>query len=111
MWNEGPAVLKRFGKYYMNYSVNCYDNLHYSVACSEATSPLGPFIKYENNPILQYKENDFSGPGHNNFFVSKEGELLTSFHIHTFYDKPSGNRRACIAKVEFDENKKMKIVI
>ena len=109
-WNEGPALLKHNNKYYLNFSVNCYDNRNYCVGCSESSNPLGPFKKYEK-PILVYKENDFSGPGHNNFFRSKEGKLLTSFHIHTFYDNPSGNRRACIGEVCFDDLDRMKIII
>ena len=64
--------------------------------------PMGKFIKYDKNPILRYKENEFSGPGHNCFFTDKDGQLMTAFHIHTDYDKPSGDRRACIAPVRFD---------
>ena len=110
-WNEGPAVLKKNGTYYLNYSVNCFNNLNYCIACSESKNPLGPYKKYDNNPILKYRENDFSGPGHNNFFTTKEGVLMTSFHIHTYYDKPSGNRRACIGLVEFDNTDKMVIKV
>ena len=106
-WNEGPAVIKRNGKYYMNFSVNCFDNRNYCVGCSVADSPLGPFVKYSDNPILRYRENDFSGPGHNCFFTDEKGDLLTAFHIHTDYDKPSGDRRACIGKVGFSEEGKM----
>ena len=98
--------------YYLNYSMNCYDNRHYSVGCEESDSPLGPFKKYENNPILKYKEFEFSGPGHNNFFRRiEDNKLLTSFHIHTDYYNPSGDRRFCIGIVTFDENNKMKIEV
>ncbi len=110
-WNEGPAVIKLNGRYYLNYSSNCYASLHYSVCCSEATSPLGPYVKYDNNPILKYRENDFSGPGHNAFFTDVNGRLMTAFHIHTYYDKPSGNRRACFAPVAFDKEGKMIIEV
>lgn len=108
-WNEGPAVLKLNGRYYLNFSVNCYASRNYCIGCSEAASPLGPFVKYDDNPILKYKENDFSGPGHNCLFFDKNGKLMTSFHIHTHYDAPSGDRRACFAPVSFDENGKMRI--
>ena len=107
-WNEGPALWKKDGRYYLNYSVNCFDSRFYSVGCSEASSPLGKFEKYAENPILAYKENDYSGPGHNSFFTDEKGKLYTAFHIHTDYDKPSGDRRACIAEVEFDGAGKMK---
>lgn len=110
-WNEGPALRKQNGRYYLNYSVNFYASLEYSVACAESASPLGPFKKYENNPILRYRENDFSGPGHNAFFTAADGTLWTAFHIHTDYEKRGGDRRACFAKVGFDENGKMKILV
>lgn len=80
----------------------------YSVGCAESTSPWGKFEKYEDNPILKYEKGEFSGPGHNCFFEGKDGKLYTAFHIHTDYDKPSGDRRACIAEVYFDEAGKMR---
>lgn len=105
-WNEGPAVIKRNGIYYLNYSVNCYASREYSIGCSTSNTPLGKFVKY-NEPLLYYRENEFSGPGHNSFFTDPRGNLYTAFHIHTDYEKPSGNRRACIAPVHFDERGKM----
>lgn len=90
--------------------MNCFDSREYSVGCSEGDSPLGPFEKYTDNPILQYREDDFSGPGHNCFFEN-DGKLYTAFHIHTFYNRPGGDRRACIAEVYFDENEKMRFRI
>ena len=110
-WNEGPAVIHMNGRYYLNYSTNAYYSKKYSVCCSESDKPLGPFKKYEDNPILKYKEGEFSGPGHNNFFRSLDGKLMTSFHIHTDYNNPSDNRRFCIAEVLFDEKYKMRIKI
>ena len=111
-WNEGPAVIHLNGRYYLNYSFNPYFDRHYSIGCQESMSPLGPFKKYDNNPILGYKENEFSGPGHNHFFRSLENnKLLTSFHIHTDYNHPSGDRRFCIGEVVFDDNLKMKIEV
>ncbi len=110
-WNEGPVVIRKNGRYYLNFSVNCYNNRNYCVGAAEADDPLGPFVKYKDNPILKYVENEFSGPGHNSVFTAKDGKLMTAFHIHTDYDKPSGDRRACFGEVVFDENGKMKILI
>ena len=39
----------------------------------------------------------------------KDGKLYTAFHIHTNYDAPSGDRRACITEVYFDEKGEFKI--
>ncbi len=99
-WNEGPALLKHGGKYYLNFSVNCYDCPAYSVGCAVADSPFGPFEKYPA-PVLKRMEGDFSGPGHNSFFRDG-GKLYTAFHIHTDPARPSGDRRICIAEAGFD---------
>lgn len=107
-WNEGPCVLKHAGKYYLNYSVNCFNSPEYSVGCAVASAPQGPFLKY-GAPVLAKRDEDFSGPGHNSFFRDKDGKLYTAFHIHTDPQNPSGNRRMCIAEAGFDETGKFGI--
>ncbi len=109
-WNEGPALLVHDGKYYLNYSVNCFNSADYSVGCATADHPLGPFRK-EPRPVLRRKEGDFSGPGHNSFFTDEAGDLYTAFHIHTDPANPSGDRRACIASAGFDGNGKFRIIL
>ncbi|MBS1455852.1 MAG: family 43 glycosylhydrolase [Clostridia bacterium] len=109
--NEGPVVIKHNQKYYLNYSADGYTSRNYCVCCAESDNPLEGFIKYDDNPILKYKENEFSGPGHNSVFKGFDGNLYTSFHIHTDYEHPSGDRTVCFARVEFDDTGKMKIVL
>lgn len=109
-WNEGPVLLKRNGRFYLNYSMNFYASRDYSIGCAESDFILGPYEKYAA-PVLVYREGDFSGPGHNSLFYGKDGRLYTTFHVHTNYDEPSGDRRACIAEAYFDEQGKMQIRI
>jgi len=103
-WNEGPSVSKVDGKYVLTYSANCFASKEYSVGAAESDSPLGPWKKY-GYPILSYIEGEISGPGHNSFFTAKDGSLMTAFHIHTDYDHPSENRRACFAPVRIEQGK------
>ena len=106
LWNEGPAMLKRDGKYFLFYSANFYASAKYCVCVAISDKPDGDFEKPAYNPILDSTmAKDFSGPGHNAFFTDKDGQLKTSFHIHTYPDAPSGNRRACIADVEYKDGK------
>ena len=42
------------------------------------------------------------GAGHNAFFYTKEGQLMTAFHIQTDPKHPSGDRTVVIGKVKFD---------
>ena len=79
---EGPFVLKHNGRYYLTYSANHTRSVDYAVGYAVSDSPLGPFVKYEGNPIL--KKNDRAlGVGHHSFARSKDGkELICIYHRH-----------------------------
>jgi beta-xylosidase len=79
--NEGAFVLKHKGLYYMTYSGNSYESPFYGVGYATAESPMGPWTKYENNPILQ-KPGDLVGVGHSAMFTDKAGKLRIVFHAH-----------------------------
>lgn len=49
---EGPSLLKRNRVYYLIYSANHFRSQDYAVGYATATSPLGPWKKYDGNPIL-----------------------------------------------------------
>jgi beta-xylosidase len=98
LWNEGTTVIKRENEYIMNYSANCYATNDYAICLAVSNSPLGPWVKPEDNPVLSCRE-DLFGAGHNAFFYGKDGALYTSFHIQTDPEHPSGDRRTVIGKV------------
>ncbi len=102
LWNEGPCVILRNGKYIMNYSANHYASNDYAICIATADHPMGPWIKSQNNPVLSCRE-DLFGAGHNAFFTAKDGSLMTAFHIQTNPEAPSGNRRTVIGEVRFSE--------
>ena len=79
--NEGAFVSKHKGYYYLTYSGNSYESPFYGVGCAIATSPMGPWTKYSNNPILQ-KPEDLVGVGHSAMFKDKNGALRITFHAH-----------------------------
>ena len=100
IWNEGPFVIKYNDEYLLNYSANCYATNDYAICVATAKSPLGPWIKSRNNPVLSCNK-DLFGAGHNALFYNENGEIYTSFHIQTNPDKPSGDRKVVIGKVKF----------
>lgn len=104
-WNEGPFLIKEKGIYYLSYSVNYFADRRYSVCYATSSSPLGPFRKASENPILECREKEFSGPGHNMYFHTFEGKAMTAFHVHTDPDHPSGDRRTCFAPYHFDQSR------
>lgn len=103
IWNEGPNVIKYGEKYIMNYSANFYASNDYSICIAVADNPMGPWKKESAaNPVLCSREGLF-GAGHNAFFTSKDGKLMTAFHVQTNPENPSGNRKVCIGEVVFKE--------
>lgn len=100
-WNEGPFVLKVDGIYYLMYSANVFSSPEYAVGYATAPSPLGPWTKAAENPILaQRPEIGVSGPGHNSVTLSPDGtELFIVYHTHTDPKRPSGNRTVNIDRL------------
>jgi GH43 family beta-xylosidase len=104
-WNEGAFALKRNGVYYLMYSANFYASKHYSVGYATSDRPLGPFHKYEHNPVLASNSDDISGPGHHCVIDSPDGsELFVVYHTHTDAALGGGNRQVCIDRMGFRED-------
>lgn len=105
VWNEGPFIVKNEGLYYLMYSANFYGGPHYSIGYAVSESPLGPFEKYEENPILAADlSKGVSGPGHNSVTVGLDDETLYAvYHIHTDPENPSGNRRPAMDRLYFED--------
>lgn len=99
-WNEGAFVIKHEGKYHMMYSANYFASRDYGIGGAVADSPMGPFVKYESNPILAASQT-ISGPGHNSVVRTEDGEYYCVYHAHTDYDRPSDDRQVYIAPMRF----------
>jgi len=79
--NEGAFVIKHNNTYYMTYSANSYESPFYGIGFATASSITGPWIKYDQNPILQ-KPGELVGVGHSAMFTDKDGNLRIVFHAH-----------------------------
>ena len=101
-WTEGPFVAKRGGLYYLMYSSGFYAARTYSCGYAVAEKPLGPYVKAKNNPFL-YSEGELSGPGHNCVVTGKDGIDYCVFHVHSYPDRPSQDRRMCFCPVAFGD--------
>jgi beta-xylosidase len=86
-WTEGSVTFKRDSTYYIMYSANHFGGQHYAVGYATATSPLGPFKKAANNPVLQKnasKGGQVTGTGHNSIAYSPDGtEMFCVYHGRT----------------------------
>lgn len=105
VWNEGPFVVQNEDKYYLMYSANFFASSDYSIGYAVADSPMGPFEKYENNPILAADlNNGVSGPGHNSVTVGLDNETLYAvYHVHTDPHNPTVDRRPAIDRLYFED--------
>ena len=100
---EGPFVLKYNGKYYLTYSANHTRSEDYAIGYAISESPMGPFTKYENNPIL-HKNEEVNGTGHHSFFHTLvENNLVCVYHSH-FSKTQFQPRLICIDKAGFEKS-------
>lgn len=99
--NEGAFVFKRGGRYYMTYSAYHYARPEYGIGCATASSPLGPWTKSPNNPLVtRHLDIGVSGPGHNSITTSPDGmELFMVYHTHADPNKPGADRTVNIDRL------------
>lgn len=92
-WTEGSFIFKRSDCYYMMYSANFYGGEHYAVGYATSASPLGPFAKSPDNPVLEKNTDrggDVTGTGHNMVLTLSGGDMYCVYHGRT---TPTGDKR------------------
>jgi beta-xylosidase len=86
-WTEGSVTFKKDGLYYIMYSSNYFGGQHYAVGYATGPSPLGPFTKSPDNPVLQKNTasgGSVTGTGHNSITYSPDGkEMFCVYHART----------------------------
>ena len=98
---EGPFVLKHKNIYYLMYSGSGADGPEYAIGYATSKSPLGPFVKYENNPIAK-QGNGVYGPGHHCVIDGQNGKLWMIYHQQNS-EKVGWDRFLAMDPVWFDE--------
>jgi beta-xylosidase len=93
-WTEGSFIFKKNSTFYLMYSANFFGGKNYAVGYATSKSPLGPFRKAENNPVLQKNTEQggiVTGTGHNSITYSPDGKsMLCVYHGRT---TKTGNKR------------------
>lgn len=100
VWNEGPFVIKRGGKYYMTYSANFFASKNYCTCCAVSDRPDCGFVKY-SQPVIDWRGSGLSGPGHCSV-TYLDGKPVIAFHAHTDSDRPSEDRQMYLGRIVFD---------
>jgi hypothetical protein len=85
-WEEGSTTIARDGVYYLFYSANNWQTAKYGVGYAVATSPLGPWTKYQHNPILSQSPSvGMYSTGHGGVALSPDGTEV--YYVH--HGRPS----------------------
>ena len=82
--------------------MNLANSQEYAIGYAIAPSPLGPFIKYDGNPIIQKGDNIF-GPGHCSVTKASDGQLWMVYHQQKDGDR-GWNRIICIDPIWFGDH-------
>lgn len=102
---EGPSVLKKGDRYFLFYSANDFRSPDYAVGYAVASDPMGPWKKYEGNPILSRNNINKNGTGHGDFFKDRKGNFFYVFHTHESEVNVS-RRKTAMVKLDFSQDKK-----
>lgn len=78
-WTEAPNCFKHGDTYYMMYSANSVGGNNYAIGYATSKSPLGPFVKADNNPV-QETSGDVLSPAHNCMVMSPDGTEMYSVY-------------------------------
>ena len=108
-WTEGSYIIKNKDTYYMMYSANYFGGKNYAVGYATSDSPLGPFKKADNNPVLQKNVEQggvVTGTGHNSVTLAPDGKtMLCVYHGRT--SKTGDERVVFIDPMEITEEGKL----
>jgi beta-xylosidase len=94
---EGPTLLKHNSVYYLFYSANSFEDIHYAVGYATAPSPTGPWTKFKGNPIISRHNTGKNGSGHGDFIEDENHDLFYVFHTHRSDHSVSPRLTAIIA--------------
>ncbi|HPJ60674.1 MAG TPA: glycoside hydrolase family 43 protein [Bacteroidales bacterium] len=97
---EGPTVIKHKDLYYLIYSANDFRNPDYAVGYATSKSPLGPWIKSHDNPIIHRGIVGVNGPGHGDILAVGRRHLYYVFHTH-FSEEAVSPRKTAIGELRF----------
>lgn len=97
---EGPTIIKKNDLYYLIYSANDYRNPDYAVGYATSTTPLGPWKKSGENPIIQKELVGQNGPGHGDVVADENGQMQYVLHTH-FSQQAVHPRKTALIELNF----------
>ena len=108
-FREGTFVFKRKGVYYLMWSENDTRDPNYCVSYATGSSPLGPFVKAKENPVL-IGQGIVKGAGHHSVIEYAPDQWAIVYHRFKILGGNGYNRETCISPMVFDEQGKIQRV-
>ncbi|QEC51239.1 beta-xylosidase [Anseongella ginsenosidimutans] len=101
---EGVAIFRKDDYFYATYSAGacCNKECNYKAGVARAKNLLGPWEKYEKNPILKDNES-FRCPGHGTV-VEKDGDLYYLYHAYSTKSDVYVGRQGVLEKISWTED-------
>ena len=100
--NEGPWINEIGGTFILTYSGNGAETSDYALGVAVADSPLGPFVKSDQNPFLKADNGKgIFGPGHHSIVRGYCDDWLLFYHTKVSAEK-GWERNLRYAPVSFD---------
>lgn len=109
-WTEGSFAFKHGNTYYIMYSANFFGGKNYAVGYATGKSPLGPFTKSADNPVLQKNTEqggDVTGTGHNMVLRLPDKGMFCVYHGRT--SRTGDERVAFIDRMEILPDGRLKV--
>ncbi len=111
VWIEGPHIMSRNGWYYL-YAAEGGTSVNHSEVVFRSKSVWGPYVPYENNPILTQRnlpddrKNPVTSTGHAQFVEGPDGKTYAIFLAVRPYtgDYYNTGRETFIAPVEWKDD-------
>ena len=96
-FNEGAFVHKRGEIYYLTWSEYDTRDPRYSVAYATGPSPLGPFVKPPDNPILRQRGTVLGAGHHSIVRIPDSDRWVIAYHRFRIPDGNGYNRETCLS--------------
>lgn len=100
---EGQCLVRRNGYYYLIYSAGacCGRGCNYHVNMARAKSIHEPFVRYEQNPILD-KDETWRCPGHGSLVETADNRTFYLYRAYHAYDHIYTGRQAMLDELVWD---------
>jgi beta-xylosidase len=106
---EAPFMIENDGTFHLMYSGGFHPTPHYAVGVATGKSPLGPFQKRADNPILRQSERyKLLSSAHNSAVPGKYNDWLIFFHSRD-WGQPNGTIRTRYMQMYFDKSGQLRV--